>query len=200
MKLKASLAVLAAAALSAGSAFALEPGDQAPGFTLTSVDGKKVSLSDYEGKTVVLEWVNFGCPFVQKHYQSGNMPELQEKYRDQGVVWLSIESGQEGADNFPSAEKLAEQAGEAKNRANAILRDPGGEVGKNYGAKTTPHMFVITKEGKIAYEGGIDDKPDTKQESIESATNYVSAALDSLMAGKEVETKKAAPYGCGVKY
>lgn len=201
MKLKSSFAILAAAAaMSVSSVFAVEPGDEAPGFSLSSVEGEKVSLSDYAGKLVVLEWVNFDCPFVKKHYESGNIPGLQEKYTDKDVVWLMIQSGQDGADNFPDAGKLAETADKMDADATAILRDPGGEVGKSYGAKTTPHMYVITKDGKIAYAGGIDDKPDTKKESIEGATNYVSAALDALLAGNEVETKKAAPYGCGVKY
>ncbi len=200
MNLKSSFAILTAAAVSVSSVFAVEPGDEAPGFSLSSVEGEKVSLSDYAGKLVVLEWVNFDCPFVKKHYESGNIPGLQEKYTDKDVVWLMIQSGQEGADNFPDAATLAKTADKMDADATAILRDPGGEVGKSYGAKTTPHMYVITKDGEIAYAGGIDDKPDTKKESIESATNYVSAALDALLAGKEVETKKAAPYGCGVKY
>ena len=200
MNLKSTFGILAAAVLTSTSAFAIEPGEVAPAFTLKNLEGKEVSLSDYAGKTVVLEWINFDCPFVQKHYQSGNMPGLQEKYTGKEVVWLSIQSGQEGNDNFPVADVLEDKAESAGSKATAILRDPGGEVGKAYGAKTTPHMFVINEDGKIAYAGGIDDKGDTKVESISTATNYVSAALDSLAGGKEVEVMKAAPYGCGVKY
>ncbi|MBB5351421.1 peroxiredoxin [Haloferula luteola] len=198
MKTPFSLVALAAAALSVASALALEPGEKAPSFTLESASGKQVSLEDYAGKTVVLEWVNFDCPFVKKHYSSGNMPSLQEKYTTEGVVWLTVQSGPEG--KLPSASQLEEKAEAAGNKATAVLRDPAGVVGKSYGAETTPHLFVINDEGEIAYMGGIDDKPDLKKESLETATNYVAAALDSLAEEEEVAVKKAAPYGCGVKY
>lgn len=197
---KATIGLLAAAVVSAGAAHAVEPGDTAPDFKLTSVKGEEVSLADQKGKVVVLEWLNHDCPYVKKHYGSGNMQKLQETYTGKGVVWLTIQSGQEGRENFPAAEVLAERSEKAGSKATAVLRDPGGTVGKAYGAKTTPHMYVIDKEGKIAYMGGIDDKPDTKPESIPGAKNYVVAAVDAVLAGEEVETKKAAPYGCSVKY
>lgn len=190
----------AAALIAGGAAHALEPGDEAPAFTLTSTSGEAVSLSDFEGKPVVLEWINYDCPFVKKHYASGNMPELQEKYTGKDVVWLSINSSAEGKQGYLPPEKLAERSEKEGNKASAILLDPEGTVGKAYGAKTTPHLYVIDKEGKLAFMGGIDDKPTTDISDIDGATNYVAAALEALMAGKEVKVTKVKPYGCGVKY
>ncbi|MGE9271056.1 MAG: thioredoxin family protein [Verrucomicrobiales bacterium] len=187
-------------ALTIATVSAVEPGDEAPAFTLTSTSGEEVSLSDYEGKLVVLEWLNYECPFVKKHYGSGNMPALQEKYTGKDVIWFSINSSAEGKQGYLPPEKLGERSEKEGNKATAVLLDSSGSVGKSYGAKTTPHMFVIGKDGKVAYAGAIDDKKDTKVSSLDEATNYVAEALDALMEGKEVETKKAAPYGCGVKY
>ncbi len=191
---------MVAAALTGGSLHAVEPGDEAPAFTLPDTKGEEVSLADFKGKLVVLEWLNYDCPFVKKHYQSGNLPALQEKYTGQEVVWLSINSSAEGKQGYLPGEKLAARSEKEGNKASAILLDTSGKVGKAYGARTTPHMYVIDAEGKLAYLGGIDDKPTTKASDIEGATNHVAAALDALLAGKEVEVKKAKPYGCGVKY
>ncbi|MCU0797017.1 MAG: redoxin domain-containing protein [Akkermansiaceae bacterium] len=198
MKMKSLMGCLAAGFVALSSALAVEPGDTAPAFTLTSVKGESVSLADYAGKIVVLEWTNHDCPFVKKFYSGGDMQKLQETYTGKGVVWLTIQTGQEG--KFPTAEKLAELTEKAGGKATAVLRDVGGAVGKSYDAKTTPHMFVIGKDGKVAYAGGIDDKKDTNPESIPGAKNFVVAALDALLAGKAVEVTKAEPYGCGVKY
>lgn len=191
---------IAAAALSLGTAAAIEPGDDAPAFTLPDTAGEQVSLADYAGKIVVLEWFNFGCPFVRKHYDSGNMPALQKKYTGKDVVWLSINSSAEGKQGYLPGPELAKASEKHGNAATAILIDADGKVGKAYGARTTPHMVVIDKKGKIAYMGGIDDKPTTDKADIEKATNYVADAVDALLAGEAVEVKKAKPYGCGVKY
>lgn len=187
-------------ALTIATASAIEPGDEAPAFTLKSTKGEDVSLADHKGKLVVLEWINYDCPFVKRHYKSGNMPGLQEKYTSKDVVWLSINSSAEGKQGYLAAAKLGERSEKEGNEATAVLLDTSGSVGKSYGARTTPHMFVIGKDGKVAYAGGIDDKKRAKTSGADGATNYVAKALDALLAGKEVETPKAAPYGCGVKY
>ncbi|GAB4334360.1 MAG: thioredoxin family protein [Calditrichia bacterium] len=172
----------------------------APNFTLTDANGKAHSLSDYKGKFVVLEWVNFDCPFVKKHYRSGNMPKLQKEYREKGVVWLSICSSAEGKQGHYTGKALLERMKSENAAPTAYLLDTEGTVGKMYGAKTTPHMFVINPEGQLIYAGGIDDKPSTNQEDIATAKNYVVAALNAAMRGKEVAQKSAQPYGCSVKY
>lgn len=182
------------------SAFAVETGSQAPSFKLEGVSGKPVSLADYKGKIVVLEWLNHGCPFVRKHYDSQNMQSLQRKYTKEGVVWLSVISSAKGKQGHVTpGEGLAEKT---KNQSVAtdILLDPKGTVGQLYGAKTTPHMYVIAKDGTLVYQGAIDDKPDTEKESIKGARNYVAEALDALMAGKKVKVASTKAYGCSVKY
>lgn len=194
------LAGITALFVACGPAFALEPGDDAPAFTLPDTGGEQVSLADHKGKIVVLEWINYGCPFVKKHYASGNMPALQKKYADKGVVWLSINSSAEGKQGYLPGPELAKASKDQGNAAASILLDTAGTVGKAYGATTTPHMFVIDADGKLAYMGAIDDKPTTQQSDIEGATNYVVDAIEALMAGEEVEVTKAKPYGCGVKY
>ncbi|GHC50542.1 redoxin family protein [Roseibacillus persicicus] len=166
----------------------------APAFTLKDLSGKEHSLEDFSGKTVVLEWINYGCPYVKKHYESKNMQKLQETYTGKDVVWLSIVSGKT-AKGFSQAD--ADAAG---TKATAVLLDPTGETGKAYDAKTTPHMIVITGDGHIAYDGAIDSKASTDSADIPNSENYVIAALDSVLAGKEVATTKTKPYGCSVKY
>lgn len=177
---------------------AVETGSPAPDFTLTDTNGQEHSLSDFEGKVVVLEWLNHGCPFVVRHYESGNLPGLQQKYTDEGVVWLSIVSSAPGKQGYNSPEK-ANQISEEKGAVpTAVLLDPTGEVGKAYDARTTPHMYVIDSEGVLVYQGAIDDDP--RGQKGDDATCYVSAAVDSTMAGEEVEVGTTKPYGCGVKY
>lgn len=193
-------AVLALSALSATPSFALKPGDRAPAFTLQSASGDEVSLSDYSGKYVVLEWLNHGCPYVKKHYKSGNMQALQAKYAGKEVVWLSVISSAPGKQGHGSPAETMAQAKEKGSNAGAILLDESGEVGKAYGAKTTPHMYVITPEGELAYLGAIDDKPTTDLDDVEGATNYVAGALDALLAGKPVPVAATKAYGCSVKY
>ena len=179
---------------------AVDTGQPAPDFTLKSIDGKDVSLADYKGKYVVLEWVNHGCPFVVKHYDSGNMPALQKEYTAKEVVWLSVCSSAEGKQGYETPEDWQKLNAEKKGAASAILLDGEGSVGKAYGAKTTPHMYIVSPDGTLIYQGAIDDKPSTDQEDIPGAKNYVKAALDEAMAGKPVTDGTTKSYGCGVKY
>jgi peroxiredoxin len=189
-------------ALAAGLQAKVSTGDSAPDFSLPSHEGKTVKLSDYRGKTVVLEWINEGCPFVVKHYdKSGNLPKLQKKYTDKGVVWLGIVSSAEGEQGYwGTGEEAKAWADKHKAGLSAILFDPEGTVGQAYGAKTTPHMYIITKDGKLAYQGAIDNKASTKVKDIKEATNWVAQGLDEVLAGKPVSVSDTKPYGCGVKY
>lgn len=177
-----------------------EIGAQAPGFTLIDTNGNEHSLADFEGQYVVLEWLNFGCPFVGKHYNSGNMQSLQETYTDQDVVWLSVVSSAPGKQGHYPPDEMNAQVEQRNGKQTAVLMDESGDVGQLYGAVTTPHMYVINPEGNLIYKGGIDDKPSASPASLEGATNYVAAALDAAMAGEEVEVSVARPYGCDVKY
>jgi peroxiredoxin len=188
------------AATPANPAAASEIGKPAPDFSLTDTDGKTHALSSFKGKYVVLEWTNFDCPFVHKHYDSGNMQKLQETYTAKGVVWFRICSSAEGTQGCYSAKDVAERIAKEKSKATAYLADGSGEVGRLYGAKTTPHMFVVDTEGTLVYAGAIDDKPSTKTDDVKGAVNYVAAALDAGLAGKPVEVKTSIPYGCSVKY
>ena len=187
----------AVAVVTAGTAMAQKA---APAFELPDVNGTKHALAQYAGKTVVLEWTNYGCPFVRKFYDAGAMQSLQQTYTGKGVVWLSICSSAPGKQgNLTKEEWLASIAKDGV-KATAVLLDPDGTVGKAYGAKTTPHLFVINADGNIAYQGAIDDKPSTKAEDIAGARNYLKAALDALLAGGTVETAETKSYGCSVKY
>ncbi len=175
-------------------------GEPAPAFTLSDTRGVQHQLADFKGKLVVLEWVNFDCPFVGKHYGSGNMQRLQKEYTGKGVVWLSIGSSAPGKQGHYSAERIGALVKERGASPTAYLLDEDGTVGRAYGAKTTPHMFIVDGQGKLIYEGGIDDTPSTDQADIASAHNYVKAALDEALAGKPVTTSSSRPYGCSVKY
>ncbi len=172
----------------------------APDFSLTDCSGKKVSLSDFKGKVVVLEWVNHNCPFVAKHYGSGNMQKLQAGATAKGVVWLSICSSAPGKPGYATPADASKKCAETQSAASAFLIDESGEVGKTYGAKVTPEMYVIDANGVLVYHGAIDDKKSTNPGDIAGAKNYVAAALDEVLAGKPVTTPKTDPYGCGVKY
>jgi len=175
-------------------------GKPAPAFELRDADGKAVKLAAFKGKHVVLEWVNFECPFVGKHYGSGNMQELQKKYTGKGVVWLTVCSsapGKQGHVTRAEAKDLVQEKDAAPTR---FLLDPKGTVGKAYGAKTTPHMFVVDPKGILVYNGAIDDKPSTKREDVATAKNYLAAALDASMSGGNVAIAATQPYGCSVKY
>jgi peroxiredoxin len=175
-------------------------GQPAPAFSAPDQTGTARSLDGYKGKWVVLEWVNHECPFVQKHYGSGNMQKTQKAATAKGAVWLSVNSsapGKQGAMDGKVAAKLTAEKGAAPT---AVLLDPQGTIGHAYGAKTTPHMFVIDPKGTVVYAGAIDDKPSTDQEDVKTAKNLVLTALDEAMAGKPVTTPSTQPYGCGVKY
>ena len=176
-----------------------EIGKPAPDFTLHDIDGKMVKLSDFKGKIVVLEWINEGCPFVKGHYNDGNMPSLQKKYTAQGVIWLTINSTRPDHPEAFNATASKEALTNWNAHATANLMDEERTVGHLYEAKTTPHMFVIDKEGLVRYQGAIDD--DRSAGGGKNATeNYISQAVDALIAGKEVATTTTKPYGCSVKY
>ncbi len=174
-------------------------GKPAPAFSLRDTDGKTVRLDSFKGKVVVLEWTNYGCPFVKKHYGSGNMQALQKKYMDQGVVWLSICSSAKGKQGNMS-ESEAKAAVAETGAGSRYLLDPKGSVGKSYGAKTTPHMFVIDASGKVVYAGAIDDKPSTDPADVPKAKNYVADAVDAVLGGQPIEVAATPSYGCSVKY
>jgi peroxiredoxin len=186
-----------AAALPVG---AVETGADAPAFSLQDIDGKKRALADAKGSFVVLEWTNHGCPFVKKHYDSGIMQALQKEFTAQGVTWLSICSSGKGKEGHLTPAEWKKVNAEKNGAASAVLLDPSGTVGKLYGAKTTPHMFVINKEGKIIYQGAIDDTPSADPADAAKAKNYVREALNEALAGKAVTVSETKPYGCGVKY
>src|SRR5258706_3385229 len=190
---------LAAAALSISALASAPPGPPAPAFALTEPSGKAVNLADYKGKTVVLEWHNFECPFVQKHYRSGNMQALQKKYAND-VVWLAVSSTSKTASDYLEPTRISQQLAEFKAAPARYLMDEPGTVGMAYGAKTTPHMYIIDPSGKVVYNGAIDDKKSTHVEDVKTARNYVVAALDEMKAGKPVSVSSTTTYGCNVHY
>jgi len=175
-------------------------GKSAPDFTLPGSDGASHSLSEYRGKFVVLEWLNAECPYVRKHYESGNMQALQKKYTDTGVIWLAVNSSAPGKQGHLTAELANEFVAAKKASPSTILLDPDGRVGKLMGASATPHMFVISPTGNVIYAGAIDDNDSTRLSSIEGATNYVASALDEGMSGKRVTIASTQAYGCSIKY
>jgi peroxiredoxin len=191
------IAVCSGALLAAG---APKVGAPAPGFTLKDSNGKTHSLGDFKGKYIVLEWFNPGCPFVQKHYKSDNMQTLQKEFTGKNVVWLTIDSSAPGAQGYLTPEEANKQMQDWKMQSTALLLDPSGKVGHEYGATNTPHMYVINPSGKLIYSGAIDDRPTANPGDIKSATNYVQAALDEAMAGKPVATPNSRAYGCSIKY
>jgi cytochrome oxidase Cu insertion factor (SCO1/SenC/PrrC family) len=194
---QAFLILLAATAIAHAD---VKVGQSAPDFTLTDCSGKSVSLSDFKGKTVVLEWVNHGCPFVVKHYGSGNMQKLQANATAKGAVWLSICSSAPGKQGHMPPADAAKKYEEVKSAATAYLLDESGEVGKKYGAKRTPEMYVVNAEGILVYHGAIDDRPSTDPGDIAGSKNFVAAALEETLAGKPVSTPQTEAYGCSVKY
>ncbi|MBS4047520.1 MAG: thioredoxin family protein [Alphaproteobacteria bacterium] len=202
--------LLSAAAIGAAGLLALpqlsnassgvQVGQPAPAFSAKDTNGKTVSLADLKGKTVVLEWSNHECPFVKKHYTGNNMQTLQKKWTGQDVVWLTVISspvGEQGYVDAAQANKLTTERGAAPS---AVLLDPKSQIARAYGATVTPHMYVIDKTGKLAYAGGIDDKPSTRIDDLKGAKNFVDSALTELAQGKAVSTTTARPYGCTVKY
>src|SRR5205085_12701265 len=203
---------LAVAALAAISAFAVEQatavppaatakaGTPAPSFSAPDIAGKTVRLDNYAGKIVVLEWTNDGCPFVGKHYDSGNMQALQQKYTAAGVVWLTIASSAPGEQGYVTPAEAKSDLARWRAAPTDFLLDPDGVVGRLYDARATPHMVVIDRAGRVAYMGAIDDTPSTRLADVKTAHNYVAAALDATAAGQPVTTASTRAYGCSIKY
>ncbi|MEZ5938017.1 MAG: thioredoxin family protein [Hyphomonadaceae bacterium] len=175
-------------------------GEAAPAFTELNSAGEKVSLSDFAGKTVVLEWTNDGCPFVQKHYNSGNMQKTQEAAAYDGVVWLTVISSKPGAQGYVSGKKADELTASRNAQPTHVLLDPDGSMERAYGAKTTPHMYVIKGDGQLAYKGAIDSIRSADVNDVPKADNYVLAALKAVKAGKTPDPALTPSYGCSVKY
>jgi hypothetical protein len=198
---KTLLSAFLGLALAAGLS-AVETGKPAPGFSLPGLAGKAVSLEQFKGKTVVLEWINPGCPFVKKHYDnSGNLPALQKQFVGKDLVWLAINSSAAGKEGHWAGAAEAQAYKDAQKAAMSdILLDADGTVGHLYGAKTTPHMYVIDPKGVLVYQGAIDSIASTKAKDIKKATNWVAQALGELKAGKAVSVSDTKPYGCSVKY
>ena len=194
------LMTLALLPLSTAAMAAPEIGKPAPEFMANDTNGKHVMLSELKGKTVVLEWTNHECPFVVKHYGSGNMQALQAEATKDDVVWVSIVSSAKDKEGNVTAEEANKIIADQKALPTHKILDESGEIGKLYDAKTTPHMFVIDKNGVLVYQGAIDDKSGFDQEEVKTAKNYVRAALADLKAGKPVEVSSTKSYGCGVKY
>jgi peroxiredoxin len=198
MKRKISVAFLFV--LLALPVFAARVGQPAPAFTATDSNGHQHSLANYKGKFVVLEWHNQGCPYVGKHYGSGNMQKLQKYWTSKGVIWLTVISSAPGEQGYVTAPQENDYVKKMNAAPTAVLLDPKGDLGHLYGAKTTPHMFIINPQGQLIYDGAIDDKPTTDQSNIAGAANYVTAALEQAVVGKPVVVATSRPYGCSVKY
>ncbi len=184
----------------AEAAEAPTPGALAPAFTLTATDGTERSLADYRGQTVVLEWLNYDCPYVGKHYGGGAMQALQREAAADGVVWLSVVSSAPGEQGHFSPAEMDARTADEGSRSLAVLLDPTGRVGRAYEAKTTPHMFVIGPDGRVVYNGAIDDRPTTDTADLDGATRYVDLALAALADGRPADPATTQPYGCSVKY
>jgi peroxiredoxin len=179
---------------------AKEVGKAAPQFAAKDLKGESVSLADLRGKTVVLEWVNFSCPFVKKHYSSGNLPKLQADYGAKGVVWVTVNSSAKGKQGYAESAEMVSLADKQGNKAAHFILDTDGTIGKAYDAKVTPHMYIIDKEGMLVYNGAIDSKATTEAADVATADKLFANALDAVLAGKQVSDAMNKPYGCGVKY
>ncbi|HEY8615782.1 redoxin family protein [Phenylobacterium sp.] len=189
-------------AMAAASPAGAKPhvGQPAPAFQAVDADGRTRTLAEFQGRVVVLEWTNNGCPYVGKHYSSGNMQRLQRQAVKDGVVWLTVVSSAPGMQGHLTAPQAKAWKAKTKAASTAVLLDPTGRAGRAYDARVTPHMFVVDRNGRLVYMGGIDDKASSEPESLKGATNYVTAALSDLKAGRPVATPVTRPYGCGVKY
>jgi peroxiredoxin len=196
--MKKALALLAAMAL-ATAAFAVEVGKPAPDFTGTDINGKTVKLSDFKGKIVVLESYNSDCPFCNNQYKSGAMQDLQKDLAAKGIVWLLVNSVNPKNFSHRTPDQAKQEIADKKIVANAWIDDSAGTIGHLYGMETTPHMFVIAKDGTLAYDGAIDNQPDPFHDP-RTANNYVRDAVNNLLAGKPIEVSQSKPYGCAVKY
>jgi peroxiredoxin len=182
------------------TALAARVGEPAPDFTATDSNGKSHHLADYKGKYVVLEWHNQACPFTRKHYESGNMQRLQKEWTAKGVVWFTVISSSPGEQGYVTAAEENDYVKKVNAVPTAVLLDPDGNLGHQYAAKTTPHMYIIDPNGVLIYNGAIDDHPTTDPSDIPSSKNYVSMALQEAMSGKKVSDAATRPYGCSVKY
>ena len=178
----------------------IEPGETAPDFSLTDSKGATRKLSDFRGKLVVLEWLNHECPFVKKHYEGGNMQNLQKEYTGKGIIWLSIISSAPGKQGHRTGPQADADTKDKNAVPTAVLLDHAGEVGKQYGAKTTPEIFIIDREGRVIYAGAMDNMKSTDPKDIAKAESYVRLALEAALAGQPVSTPQTEPYGCSVKY
>ncbi|WP_462330440.1 thioredoxin family protein [Thiohalocapsa halophila] len=196
----ATAAALCAALVAGTAAAAPEVGKAAPAFTGTDTSGETWALADLRGTPVILEWTNHDCPYVVKHYESGNMQALQKEATEAGYTWLSVISSAPGKQGHVSAEQADDLTASRNAAPTAVLLDPKGDIGKAYGARTTPHMFIIDAQGTLVYMGGIDDKPTTDLADVEGAENYVRLAMADLAAGESVDKAVTRPYGCSVKY
>ena len=183
-----------------GPTAAARPGVPAPVFTAPDISGRPVSLGDYAGKIVILEWTNDGCPFVGKHYDSGNMQALQRRYTGEGDVWLTIASSAPGEQGYVTSAEAKADLARWRAAPSDFLLDPNGVVGRLYDARATPHMVVIDRSGRVAYMGAIDDSPSTRLADVKTANNYLVAALDEIAAGKPVTVAATQAYGCSIKY
>jgi len=190
----------ASVAMTEGRRAGPEIGKAAPDFSLPDTYGKEHALAQYRGKWVVLEWLNYDCPYVGKHYRSGNIPNQQKKWTEQGVVWMAVVSSAPGKQGYFEAADMNARSAKEGSHATAVLLDPEGNVGHLYDARTTPHMFVIDPEGVLRYMGGIDDVPTARVEDLQRATQLADQALTELFAGKSVSVPTSRPYGCSVKY
>src|ERR1700675_2323813 len=203
MNMKHRVLVVASAlafATAASLALAAAAGQTAPDFTLTDTHGKAVHLSDYRGKYVVLEWTNPACPFVQRHYNTRNMPGLQKEWGTRDVAWLSIDSSSRNSRDFKTAAELNTWMSAHEGSQKAILIDSDSATARLYAAKTTPHMFVINPEGRIVYAGAIDDRPRASADETRKAKNYVRTALTAVTGGTAVDPANTTPHGCSIKY
>jgi peroxiredoxin len=183
-----------------GPTAAAKPGVSAPSFSAPDIGGRTISLGDYAGKIVILEWTNDGCPFVGKHYNSGNMQALQRRYTSEGDVWLTVASSAPGEQGYVTPAEAKADLARWRAAPSDFLLDPDGEVGRLYGARATPHIVVIDRSGRVAYMGAIDDTPSTRLADVKTAKNYLVAALDEIAAGKPVTVAATQAYGCSIKY
>jgi AhpC/TSA family len=195
----ATTIIIASAGVQLATAQALI-GASAPAFTLTDSNGRNLSLADFKGKIVVLEWTSHECPYVGKHYRGNNMQALQKKWTGQGVVWLSMISSAPGLPGHVSPEQANKLTDDRSAAPTAVLFDPMGKVGHAYGARTTPHMYVINGEGVLVYKGGIDDRPTARLQDLKGARNFVDEALSEISQGKPVSVTASRAYGCSIKY
>lgn len=200
MKLTQTMLLSLLAAISLTTHAAVNVGQAAPDFTGVDSNGKQHSLSQYKGKTVVLEWTNHDCPYVKKHYNSGNMQALQKDATANGIVWLSIISSRPGKQGHVSGKQANELTASRNASPTAVILDESSEIGLLYGAKTTPHMYIVDKSGQLVYMGGIDNTPSKDEDDIPKSKNYVRTALDEMAAGQAIKESITRPYGCSVKY